>query len=111
MQRQPLGFYQDSAVPLPLKASLFSKLHQVQAVLTQLERVANLPGRQRQAWVTAHRQPTLELFQHLQQYLHLDLNQDEVDQEMLGLLTEYSRALQACAAYIHTLFPEERLEG
>jgi hypothetical protein len=51
------------------------------------------------------------MFRSFQEYVRLDLDQDEVDQEMVGLLTEYSRALQECAAFIHALFPEEQLQG
>lgn len=111
MQRQPLGFYQDYLAHPPLKASVFSKLHQLQGVVEQLERVANKPLNEKQAWIADHRERTLEMFRSFQEYVRLDLDQDEVDQEMVGLLTEYSRALQECAAYIHALFPEEHLQG
>lgn len=111
MQRQPLGFYQDPSLHQPLKVSVFSRLHQLEGIVTQLERVANLSPIDRQAWLSDHHQTTLEMFKAFQEYVHLDFDQDDVDQEMLGLLTEYSRALQECAAYIHALFPEERLQG
>lgn len=111
MQRQPLGFYQDHNAHPPLKVSVFSKLHQLQGVVEQLERVANLPPAEKQAWLHDHQAKTLEMFKAFQEYVRLDLDQDEVDQEMVDLLTEYSRALQECAAFVHALFPEERLQG
>lgn len=111
MQRQPLGFYQDQALHPPLKVSVFSKLHQLQGTVEQLSRVANLPLDKRQEWLEDHQQTTVEMFKAFQEYVHLDFEQEDVDKEMLGLLTEYSRALQECAAYIHALFPEERLQG
>jgi len=111
MQRQPLGFYQDHLPHLPLKVSVFGKLHQLQGVVDQLELVANRPVKEKRAWIKDHQARTLEVFHGFQEYVRLDLAQDEVDQEMLGLLTEYSRALQECAAYIHVLFPEAQLQG
>lgn len=111
MQRQPLGFYQDHLAHPPLKVSVFSKLHELQGVVDQLELVANRPLKEKRAWIKDHRARTLEVFRGFQEYVRLDLDQDEVDHEMLGLLTEYSRALQECAAYIHALFPEEQLQG
>lgn len=111
MQRQPLGFYQDHLPHPPLKVSVFNKLYQLQGIVDQLERVANLPLAEKQSWLKDHQGRTLEMFRSFQEYVRLDLDQDDVDQEMLGLLTEYSRALQECATYIHALFPEERLQG
>ena len=111
MQRQPLGFYQDQSFHQPLKVSVFSKLHQLQGVVDQLERVANLPQAEKKSWLTDHQQKTIEMFKTFQEYVRLDFDQDDVDQEMLGLLTEYSRALQECAAFVHALFPEEPLQG
>ncbi len=79
--------------------------------MDQLERVANLPLDEKQGWLKEHQQTTFKMFKAFQEYVNLDFEHDDVDQEMLGLLTEYSRALQECAAYIHALFPEERLQG
>ena len=111
MQRQPLGFYQDLTLHPPLKVSVFNKLYQLKGIVDQLERVANLPIDQKQTWLLDNQQTTLEMFRTFHAYVKLDFEQDDVDQEMLGLLTEYSRALQECAAYIHALFPNERLQS
>jgi hypothetical protein len=111
MQRQPLGFYQDNNLHPPLKVSVFSRLHQLQGIVEQLQRVANLPLSEKQTWLEEHQDTTLTMFREFQEYIKLDFEQDDVDQEMLSLLTEYSRSLQECAAYIHSLFPEARLQG
>ncbi len=111
MQRQPLGFYQDHNLHPPLKVSVFSRLHQLQGVVEQLQRVNNLGLTEKHAWIDEHEETTLSMFHEFQDYIRLDFAQEDLDQEMLGLLTEYSRSLQECAAYIHSLFPEAHLQG
>jgi len=111
MQRLPLGLYQDSTTHPPLKASIFSKLHQLLGVAEQLRHILNLPQDERNAWTLEHQEHTKNMLKEFQEYVRLDLNQDDVDKEMVGLLTEYSRALQECTVIIHTLFPEFHLEG
>jgi len=111
MQRLPLGFYQDVSLHPPLKASVFNKLHQLKGIVDELQKVLDLSQSDRQAWLKDHQQTTLQMFKTFQEYVKLDLNQDDVDKEMLDLLLEYSHALQECSALIRTLFPEVKLEG
>ena len=111
MQRQPLGFYQDVLAHPPLKSSVFGKLYQLQGVVTELQKVLNLAPDQKKEWMADHHQAILEMFMSFQEHIRLDVQQEDMDKEMLGLLTEYSRALQECAAIIHTLFPEAKLES
>lgn len=111
MQRRPLGFYQDITLHPPLKASVFNKLYQLKGVVNELEKVVDLSPEQRQEWIDANQESILNMFKTFQDYVKFDLDQNEVDKEMVELLTEYSRALQECVAYIHALFPEIRLQG
>lgn len=111
MQRKPLGFYQDIALHPPLKVGVFNKLHQLKGVVNELEKVVGLSQEQRQEWMMDNQEQILKMFKTFQDYVKLDLDQEDLDKEMLELLTEYSRALQECAAYVHALFPEVRLQG
>jgi len=104
MQLLPLSFYSDFPAHVPLKVSLFARIYELQGLITHLDQVLQLSASKQQAWIKEHETTVKEVMQTLARQFNLEIGRNDLDQDLVRLLTEYSRYLQELGTILQTLF-------
>jgi hypothetical protein len=100
----PLNYYSDEPVHVPLKVSLFTRIHEMKQLVAQLKPVAQSSSAKKGMWLNENEfllQATLETFIQ-QPSLHLE--DPSTDPEMVKLLVEYTTTLQELMSVAQSVF-------
>lgn len=104
MPQFPRTFYSDQANHAPLKLSTFAKIRELKMATDQLLQIGSKPPTQRKAWLKDHGQQLREMIDQYTDFFSLDVEQADLDQEMIGLLTEYNTRLKEVIAVAETIY-------
>jgi hypothetical protein len=112
MQSLPLSFYTDQISHTPLKVSLFSRIHEAQQVIEQLEKITQLSPKLQNDWLDEHEPFLRDLLEKYTQQSPLEFEEMEMDTEMMSLVKEYTTSSTQMMTTIQYLFSSrEKIKG
>jgi len=104
MNSLPLLLYSDLSNHAPFKATVFARVHELEAIAHQLDKVVAMPKRAKNHWLKEN-EGLLQGF--LDEFTHnapLELDMTDVDQEMSLLLIEYTANLQELMRVVQGIY-------
>lgn len=103
----PVSYYSDEPVHSPLKVSLFTKIHEMQRMVRELNLIVQLPAADKKIWLDENESFLQKLLDNLTQQSPLQFDEPDMDQEMMKLLLEYTAVLQDLMSVVQNIFHVE----
>ncbi len=104
----PLSYYSDESSHIPLKVSIFAKVHEMRSTVQQLTQIAELPSQQKAAWLSENEDMLQTLLDVITQQAPVHFEEPDMDAEMMKLLMEYTLVLQDLMAVVQSIFTVQK---
>lgn len=104
VQSFPLSYYSDQPVHLPLKVSLFTRIHEMQSSLQYLTSVAQKPINEKKRWLADNETLLQHVLEKVTNEDPIQFEEPDMDPEMMKLLMEYTAVLQDMVTVIRSIF-------
>jgi hypothetical protein len=112
MQLLPLKFYSEQENHVPLKVGVFRRIEEMKVLVVQMAPISEFSSEKKKNWLDENEEMLRSSLEYFSQYVSLEVNKDDMDSEMMKLLTEYASILQEFTSIIQSLLsPPKSLRG
>jgi hypothetical protein len=99
----PIDFHSDFDGHVPFKVSLFSRIHEMEGITEQLMLISAQPVAEKKKWFKDNEAYLRQLLEKFADHLPVELDDDKMDTQTMGLLFEYTSHLQQMVAIVQNM--------